>query len=74
MNCIKYYNPKNNRYQISEILKIEKDVIFCYNKKANYYYQENLKNLIELSEKENPDWQGEIKKPLVIIKYKNFTI
>lgn len=74
MNCIKYYNPKNNRYQISEILKVEKDVIFCYNKKANYYYQESLKNLIELSEKENPDWQGSTKKPLIIIKYKNFTI
>ena len=74
MNCIKYYNPKNNRYQISEILKVEKDLIFCYNKKANYYYQESLKNLIELSEKENPDWQGLIKKPLIIIKYKNFTI
>jgi hypothetical protein len=74
MNCIKYYNPKNNRYQISEILKVEKDVIFCFNKKANYYYQESLKNLIELSEKENPDWQGLTKKPLIIIKYKNFTI
>ncbi len=74
MNCIKYYNPKNNRYQISEILKVEKDIIFCFNKKANYYYQESLKNLIELSEKENPDWQGLTKKPLIIIKYKNFTI
>jgi hypothetical protein len=74
MNCIKYYNPKNNRYQISEILKVEKDIIFCYNKKANYYYQESLKNLIKLSEKENPDWEGLTKKPLIIIKYKNFTI
>jgi len=74
MNYIKYYNPKNNRYQISEILKVEKDVIFCYNKKANYYYQESLKNLIKLSEKENPDWKGATKKPLIIIKYGNYTI
>jgi hypothetical protein len=74
MNCIKYYNPKNNRYQISEILKIEKDVVFCYNKKANYHYQESLKNLIELSEKENPNWHGATKKPLIIIKYGNYTI
>jgi hypothetical protein len=70
MNCIKYYNPKNNRYQISEILKIDGDLLNCYNKKAKYFYNESLKNLIELSKKDNPDWIGEIKKPLVIIKIK----
>jgi hypothetical protein len=70
MNSIKYYNPKNNRYQTSEILNINNDVLTCFNKSANYTYTESLKNLIELSKKDNPDWHGTNKKPLVIINIK----
>lgn len=71
MNNIKYYNPKNNRYQISEILEINGDQLKCYNKAAKYTYYESLEKLIEFSKKDNPDWKGETKKPLVIINIKN---
>jgi hypothetical protein len=69
MKTIKYYNPKNNRYQISEVLFIENDILICYNKSAKYQYKESLSKLREYAKKENPDWIGEIKKPLVILNF-----
>ena len=69
MKTVKYYNPKNNRYQISEVLKIEGDEVFCLNKKYNHEYKESLENLKKLTTAKNPDWHGTEKKPLVILNF-----
>jgi len=69
MKTIKYYNPKNNRYQTSIVLSIENDVVTCLNVKANYKYQESLKQLKALEKEKNSNWNHPtIKKPLVILK------
>ena len=60
-----YYNPKKNNYQFADVEKIENDTVFCLNKKANYQYQESLKNLLILSKKDNPNWHGLTPKPLI---------
>jgi hypothetical protein len=68
MKSIKYYNPKTNGYQTSKVLKIENDIVFCLNVKANFEYCESLENLKILAEKNNPNWHNpKIKKPLVIL-------
>lgn len=69
MKSVKYYNPKNNSYQTSEVLKIIDDKVFMFNKKYNHKYEESLSNLIRLTTAENLDWKGSVKKPLVILKY-----
>jgi len=67
---IKYYNPKNNRYQTSKVLSIENDVVNCLNVKANYNYSESLSKLRELQTAKNPNWHNAgIKKPLVILNF-----
>lgn len=67
MKAIMYYNPKNNKYQRSEVISVNDDIVNCFNKKANFYYTESIKRLIMLSNAENPDWHGENKKPLIKI-------
>lgn len=65
MKLIKYYNPKTNKYTQSKILSIMDDVVTCQNKQS--IYTESLKNLIDLSNKPNPNWHGTEKKPLIVL-------
>ncbi len=70
MKTIKYYNPKNNKYQTSKVLDIQNDVVTCLNVKANYQYTESLAKLREFQKAENPNWHNkEVKKPLVILNF-----
>jgi hypothetical protein len=69
MKTVKYYNPKNNRYQISEVLEVNNDEVICLNKKYNHKYRESLENLKRLSIAPNPNWHGETKKPLIILNF-----
>ena len=70
MKTIKYYNPKTNSYQTSQVLSIEGDIVHCLNVKANYNYQESLQNLRRLQNEPNPNWHNQtIKKPLVKLNF-----
>lgn len=62
---ILYYNSKTNKYQSSEVLSIEKDIVKCLNVKSKYNYTESLSKLRDLATADNPNWHGEHKKPLV---------
>ncbi|MEI2421554.1 hypothetical protein V6O07_14865, partial [Arthrospira platensis SPKY2] len=64
---IKYFNAKTGKYQTGQVLEVKGDIVYCFNKQANFRYQESLQNLKRLESANNPNWHGQTKKPLVIL-------
>ena len=61
---IQYFNPKSCKYLTVNVIKIDGDVVLCQHK-YGHTYTESLQQLKNFTIADNPNWHGQVKKPLI---------